>query len=128
MYNLSELSQEMLARFTQIDYDREMALIAVVEQNGQETEIGVTRYVINADGVSCEFAIVVSEAWRRRGIAGRLMEKLIECARDKRLEVMEGFVLQDNQEMIEFCRSLGFSVGRDTDDPRLVKVRKGLNP
>jgi acetyltransferase len=126
MYNLSELSPEMLARFTQIDYDREMALIAVVDKNGIETEIGVARYIINADGSSCEFAIVVGDEWRRRGIAGRLMEKLLECARGRGLEVMEGFVLRDNKEMIDFCKSLGFSVERDADDPHIVRVTKSL--
>ncbi len=127
MYNLSELSPEMLARFTQIDYDREMALIAVVDKGGRETEIGVARYIINADGVSCEFAIVVGDDWRRRGIAGRLMGKLFECARDRGLELMEGFVLRDNKEMIDFCKSLGFSVERDPDDPQLVRVARELN-
>ena len=126
MYSLAELSPEMLARFTQIDYDREMALIAVVDKGSKETEIGVARYIINADGKSCEFAIVVGDEWRHRGIAGRLMDKLLECARDRGLAVMEGFVLQDNKEMISFCRSLGFSVERDADDPQLVRVRKDL--
>ncbi|XOV87993.1 MAG: GNAT family N-acetyltransferase [Pseudomonadota bacterium] len=126
MYNLKELSPEMLARFTQIDYDREMALIAVLETAGQETEIGVARYIINADRVSCEFAIVVDDNWRRRGIAGRLMDRLIECARERGLEVMEGFVLRENREMLDFCRSMAFTLESDPDDAGVTRVRKFL--
>ena len=54
----------MLVRFTQIDYDREMALIAVATKDGQEEEVAVTRYVTNPDGRSCEFAIVVATPGR----------------------------------------------------------------
>jgi acetyltransferase len=126
MHALTELTPGMLARFTQIDYDREMALIAVVKQDKQDIEIGVARYIINADGESCEFAIVVADEWRHRGIAGRLMDKLLESARDKGLEVMEGFVLASNKEMIEFCKSMNFVIEPDDEDPHLVRVRKKL--
>jgi len=126
MYNLTELTPEMLARFTQIDYDREMALIAVLEDDQRETEIGVARYIINADKVSCEFAIVVDDKWRRRGIAGHLMDKLIECARDRGLEIMEGYVLQDNKEMINFCKTMDFAIEHDPEDRHVMRVRKRL--
>ncbi len=126
MHALTDLTPEMLARFTQIDYDREMALIALVKQDEQDIEIGVARYVINADGVSCEFAIVVADEWRHRGIAGRLMDKLLESARDKGLALMEGSVLANNKEMITFCKSMEFVVEPDTEDPHLVRVRKKL--
>jgi len=126
MYNLSELTPEMLARFTQIDYDREMALIAVIEEGANETEIGVARYIINADKASCEFAVVVDDNWRRRGIAGTLMGKLIDCARDRGLEVMEGFVLRDNKEMLHFCKSMDFEIEPDPEDRHVMRVRKRL--
>ena len=126
MYNLTELTPEMLARFTQIDYDREMALIAVIEEGANETEIGVARYIINADKVSCEFAIVVDDKWRRRGIAGTLMGKLMDCARDRGLEIMEGFVLRDNKEMLHFCKSMDFEIEPDPEDQHVMRVRKRL--
>ncbi len=126
MYSLKELTPEMLARFTQIDYDREMALIAVLEDKQSESQIGVARYITNPDKVSCEFAIVVADNWRQHGIAGRLMGSLIDCARDRGLVVMEGFVLRDNREMIDFCRSMDFSVEEDPNDSHLVRVQKQL--
>ena len=116
----------MLARFTQIDYDREMAFIAVVPRNGAEEEIAVARYITNIDNVGCEFAIVVADEWRHRGIARRLMERLIECARDYGLRYIEGSVLAENRGMLALADSLGFVAQKSADDPGVVQVRKVL--
>ncbi|HEX7026730.1 MAG TPA: GNAT family N-acetyltransferase [Gammaproteobacteria bacterium] len=93
MHNLSGLTSEMLVRFTQIDYDREMAFIAVVQNGDAETEVGVTRYTIETDAKTCEFAIVVADEWHQHGIAHKLMEQLMEYARYHGLEAMRGHVL-----------------------------------
>jgi acetyltransferase len=127
MQTLEELTPPMLARFTQIDYDREMALIAVVNQpDGTEIEIGVCRYVINPDGKSCEFAIVVADQWQRRGIAHRLMGQLMEAARHRDLEIMDGDILASNHEMIALAKTLGFSVTTSKEDPNVRRVHKLL--
>ena len=63
---LHELSDRMLVRFTQIDYDREIAPIAVVREGNRETQIEVARYAIGIDGESCEFAVVVTDAWQEK--------------------------------------------------------------
>jgi acetyltransferase len=81
MQAIKELTPEMLVRFTQIDYDREMALIGVIEQDGQEVEVGVARYMTRPGGDTCEFAIVVSDTPRSRGIGARLMRSLMQNAR-----------------------------------------------
>jgi acetyltransferase len=127
MQTLDELTPSMLARFTQIDYDREMALIAVVDlPNAAEMEVGVCRYVTNPDGRSCEFAIVVSDEWQRRGIAHRLMGQLMEAARHRDLEIMEGDVLASNHEMLELAKTLGFTVTPSADDPNIRRAVKRL--
>jgi acetyltransferase len=126
MQTIEELTPAMLTRFTQIDYDREMALIAVLEEDGQEVEIGVCRYVINPDGKSCEFAVVVSDTWQRRGIAHLLMGQLMEAARHRDLEVMEGTVLSSNTEMLALAQTLDFTITPDPEDPSLRRVVKHL--
>ena len=126
MQSINELSPQMLARFTQIDYDREMALIAVVGVDGRETEIGVARYVTNPDGNSCEFAIVVADDWQQQGIAHRLMQKLIETARSHALQIMEGEVLSSNQEMLSLATKLGFTIAASETDRSIKHVSRRL--
>jgi acetyltransferase len=119
MNTLRELSQGMTARLTQIDYDREMAFVATVEESGEEIEVGVCRYATNPDGESCEFAIVVADAWAGRGLARKLMNTLIETARTKGLKYMNGDFLSNNERMLKFVASLGFILSNDPEDNSL---------
>jgi acetyltransferase len=127
MNSVQELSQEMLVRFTQIDYHNEMALIAVTSTNAGEEQIGVVRYTTNLDKTSCEFALVVSDQWQGRGIAHQLMENLMEVARDRDLETMEGQVLSNNSRMLELVASLGFSIENDAEDAAIKHVVVSLS-
>jgi acetyltransferase len=124
MNTLRELTQPMVVRLTQIDYDREMAFIATVKaeesETGSEIEVGVCRYAVNPDGESCEFAIVVADDWQHRGLARKLMGVLIETARDKGLKYMNGDFLSQNERMLKFVGSLGFVLTKSVDDPSLV--------
>ncbi len=126
MHNVKNVTPEMLARFTQIDYHRELALVALVEEQGQWQEIGISRYVLNPDGVSCEFAVVVSDQWQRTGIGYKLMELLIEAARAKGLKYMDGIVLKDNTGMRKLARSMGFDVRDHEHDVDIIYVVKKL--
>ena len=126
MQALHELTPEMLSRFTQIDYDREMALIALVGNDGNETQIGVARYVTLADGETCEFAVVVADEWRGRGVASALFRDLVDVARHRRLIRMEGIVLAQNRGMLEFARNAGFGIEPDPDDRTVVRIRFDL--
>ncbi|EIC23408.1 bifunctional acetate--CoA ligase family protein/GNAT family N-acetyltransferase [Thiorhodovibrio frisius] len=126
MQAIKELTPEMLVRFTQIDYDREMALIGVVVDQGQEVEVGVARYMSRPGGDTCEFAIVVSDAWRNRGIGARLMRSLMANARAKGLRIMDGEVLSANTRMLALVKSLGFGIESDRLDPSVKQVSKVL--
>ena len=117
MDTLRELTPMMLVRFTQIDYDREMAFIATIEEDGREVEIGVARYITNPDGETCEFALVVADAWHRHGLGRRLMELLIEVAQQRGLKEMVGHILANNASMIELCSGLGFDIAPSAQDP-----------
>ena len=120
--SLKSLTPAMLARFTQIDYDREMALVAIEQAGGAEREVGVCRYITLPDARSCEFAIVVADAWQGKGLGRRMMARLIECARARGLETMEGYVLTANTGMLLMCERLGFAVSPDPEDPMMRRV------
>jgi acetyltransferase len=113
-------------RFTQIDYDREMALIAVTGEDGREMEIGVCRYAINPDGASCEFALVVSDEWQHKAVGHKLMGSLMETARNKGLKTMEGEVLASNHNMLKLVATLGFSISESEEDPGVRKIIRQL--
>jgi acetyltransferase len=122
MHPLKEITPPMVSRFTQIDYDREMALVAIAGESADEREVGVARYVGNADGRGCEFAIVVADAWQGRGIATELLRRLIAVARARRFELMEGIVLAQNRGMLVLAEELGFATEPVPDDASLVRV------
>lgn len=121
-----ELSPTMLARLTQIDYTREMALLALTEIDGREVELGVARYAINPDAESCEFALVVDDRWQKQGIGHKLMDVLMDVARSKGLKVMEGEVLKTNRPMLKLVEALGFHIEVHPEDDTVRKVSRAL--
>jgi acetyltransferase len=127
MQSMDKLTPMMLARFTQIDYDREMALVAVVNEGSPEARmLGVARYVSNPDRQSCEFALTVADADQQRGIGRQLMLRLMNIAKDRGIEIMEGEVLSHNSKMLRLCEKLGFRAVRNAEEPDVVAVRRHL--
>ncbi len=126
MQSIQELTPEMLIRFTQIDYDREMAFVAVTHIEGREIELGVARYTMNPDGLSCEFAIVIADEWQGQGFAHRLMSSLMDAARARGLQRMEGEVLSNNFGMLKLINKLGFMARVDPDDRTVTLVNRIL--
>ena len=116
MNTMRELPPAMVARLTQIDYDREMAFVATTEEDGVEVELGVCRYAVNPDGESCEFAVVVADNWQHRGLARKLMGVLIETAKNRGLHYMNGVFLSNNERMLKFVQGLGFVLSNDPED------------
>jgi acetyltransferase len=126
MESLQELSREMLVRFTQLDYQRELAFIATTKMHGREVELGVARYFTNPDGESGEFALVVADDWQRKGIGTRLMSCLIEAAREKGFRTLQGEVLANNPKMLHLMAKLGFTSRLSTDEPGVMVLTKVL--
>lgn len=122
MQSVQELSPDMLVRLTQLDYHRELALIATVEQDGRETEVAVARFFSNPGGESAEFAIVVADGWQRRGIGARLMATLADAAREKGIQRLQGEVLAGNGKMLQFMEALGFAATPAAGDASIVQV------
>ncbi|MGM0542089.1 MAG: GNAT family N-acetyltransferase [Pseudomonadota bacterium] len=111
MGNLQTLTPAMLSRFTQIDYDREMAFIITTEdENNQTIEIAVARYTTNPDGHSCEMAIVVRDDFQHQGLGELLLDSLIRHAKSKGLKTMEGEVLNENKGMLKLAKGFGFKL------------------
>ncbi|KXS32330.1 MAG: CoA-binding domain protein [Candidatus Gallionella acididurans] len=126
MSSMQELTEAMLVRFTQIDYSREMALIAVTLAQNREIELGVARYAINPDGDSCEFALVVADSFQGKGLGQKLMVVLMEAARTKGLSMIEGEVLSNNHNMLNLMMRLGFAVKTSEDDQSVMRVSRAL--
>lgn len=126
---LRELTPRMLARYTRIDYDRELALVATVtvpnpEHRGHPHEqiIGFAHYLRNADGRGAEYALVIGDDWQRRGLGAQLMRGLIEAAQEQGLTYIDGVVLASNRPMLSLMTHLGFRNDIDEEDPSMRRV------
>ena len=133
--SMQELPATMLSRFTLIDYDREMALVAVYTENtvdadGQPQEttrvVGVSRYITNPDRSSCEFSLVVGDDFKGRGLGSRLMLSIMDFAREKGLAEIEGLVLANNPNMLKLMKGLGFTIKAFPEDPDFKLVSHHL--
>jgi len=127
MDSIQELPPTLLARFTQIDYDREMALLAILNEDGKERQVGAVRYTQTPDGESVEFALAVADDWQKCGLGRRLMGALIDCARQAGFRSMLGDVLADNAKMLGLMESLGFTSLPHAEDRSARRVVKQLN-
>ena len=113
-----------MARFTQIDYARAMAFVAIEEASG--AMLGVVRLHANANYDTGEYAVLVRSDQKGRGLGWTLMKSMIDYARAEGLRTIEGQVLNDNAIMLAMCRELGFSVAPDPQDGDLRVVRLSL--
>jgi len=123
---LRELSLERLIRFTQIDYDREMAFVAIDLQGDAEEIHGIARYTRDPDGTTCEFGIVVEDVWHGRGLGKALLTALEAAGRERGLRQMYGLVLAENDDMARLMTSQGFEAQREEDDATVIRFVKAL--
>ena len=119
MQHLPELPPAMLERFTRLDYEKELALVALHPSSGEF--IAVARYAPRPEGATAgktaEFALAVADEWQRKGLGRALLERLCKAARDAGYEALYGYVLVDNLEMLGLAEKLGFRVvGRDLNE------------
>ncbi|MGQ0711395.1 MAG: bifunctional acetate--CoA ligase family protein/GNAT family N-acetyltransferase [Rhodoferax sp.] len=133
---IQELPATMLSRFTLIDYDREMALVAVCRERSQGPDgepqetarvLGVSRYITNPDRASCEFSLVVADDFKGQGLGSRLMLAIMDFAREKGLTEIEGLVLANNANMLKLMKGLGFSIKSYDEDPDFKLVTHALS-
>ncbi len=124
---INEFTHDDLANMTQIDYDREMAFVAVRESEKGEEILGVTRAISDPDNIDAEFAVLVRSDLKGQGMGRKLMEKLIAYTRDHGLQKLNGITMPNNQGMISLARKLGFHVDIQLEDG-IVSLTLALTP
>ena len=128
--HLKELQPEMLARFTQIDYDREIALVAIDEDSETDRMLGVARIIGDPDGKTGEFAVLVGDDWQDKGIGGNLLKKCLSIAEKQGFKKVHGIVLHENKNMRALGEKLGFEIKKDPgtgDDELVIHFRSDRN-
>ncbi len=117
-----------MAHFTQIDYDREMAFIAIKKNTEDNDEtIAVTRVVSDADNIEAEFAIIVRSDMQKQGVGNKLMSKTIDYCREHGTKRLLAHTLANNFPMQKLAKSFGFVKVENNNDPQTVSLRLELN-
>jgi acetyltransferase len=112
---IKKWTHDMLIRFTQNDFDREIGIMAVGAPPGPEVMMGVSRLVTTPDRQSAEFAIIVADAWHGKGLGSKLIQRLIEVARDMGVKKLWGAVLSENHPMLALAQKHGFTLKKDAE-------------
>jgi len=107
-YLIKYITHDMLTRFCNIDYDREMAITAEYTSNGKRRNVGVGRLIIQPGGETGEFAVLVADDFQGNGLGLKLSDMLIGIAHEKGLKSIYGIVLKDNTAMLGLAKRLGF--------------------
>ena len=118
---IKDTPHEVRTRYCNIDYDREIGIVAEVEENKKKRLLGVARLIQDPGKKDeAEFALVVTDEWQRQGLGSWFLDYLIEIAKDKSLSKVNGVVLKDNYPMIALCREKNFRFSEG--DPGEYKV------
>jgi acetyltransferase len=105
---IKDMTHKMLARFCNIDYDRETAIVAEVGEGDKKRIVGISRLIIEP-GSKAEFAVLVHDDYQGKGLGKKLIEVLLGAAREKGLEEVYGVVLSENDRMLKLVKALGFT-------------------
>lgn len=120
---ISKLPDAFLDDILELDYIKEMALVAVIQsQTGIEEIVGISRYVTPPNQQVCEFSLSVSDSYATHGIGTHLMLDLIAYAKENQLQEMLGYVLSKNIKMLHLVSELGFQISNLDDDPDFKTV------
>ena len=118
------LTHAVAARLPQLDYDRELAILA--ESDGME--LGVAHFFAGPDKQRAEYAIAVRSDWKGRGVGYLLMTRLIDIARRRGIGEIVGEVMPENTPTLRMYRELDFTIGPAPTDPSVMQARKKLAP
>jgi len=121
-----KITPEWIRSMTHIDYERQMALVITTGSGRTEQFVGVGRYVADPAKATAEFALVIADAWQGQGLGRRLLDALLERAREAGVKTMEGIVLATNRAMLRLALAAGFTIAAEPDDATVVRVRRSL--
>jgi acetyltransferase len=113
--SIKQLSHKMLARFTLVDYDREVSMVAIDDHRNEEKMIGVSQVFIHPDGKHGEFSILVGDPWHGKGVGAKLLEQVLKIAKHRGLSDVWGTVLRENINMLALGKKLGFKTKWSSD-------------
>ncbi len=112
-----ELPADQVARLCDVDGKHSMAFVATIRRDGQEVEIGVSRYAPNSRSDVREIAVTVADEWQHKGLGTKLMGQLIQSARSNGVKQLYSVELSDNSAMRALAKDLNMSASRDPNDP-----------
>jgi acetyltransferase len=114
---MKRLPQSMLTRFTQIDYDRHIALVALMKSETNEKMLGVARVISGRNLREAEFSVIVSDPWQGKGIGAALLQRCLFIAKEHGIQRVMGTVLAENTHMLALGRKLGFNIKKEQGVP-----------
>jgi acetyltransferase len=123
---IKDITHEMLVRFCNIDYDREVAVVAEVKDGDKRRIVGIGRLIIESDLKSGEYAVLVHDDFQGKGLGYKLMDVIIGIAQDKDLDAIFGIILKENDKMLRVVRKLGFTSQSVPGDADIVRVHLAL--
>jgi acetyltransferase len=114
---MKRLPHSMLARFTQIDYDRHIALVALAASEANEKMLGVARVITGRNPREAEFSVAVGDTWHGKGIGAALLQRCVSIAKERGIQRITGTILAENTQMLALGRKLGFSIKKEEGIP-----------
>jgi len=105
---IKDTPHEVRVRYCNIDYDREMAIVAELNEEGRQKILGAVRLIIEPDGKKGEIAFIVADPWQGLGLGSKMVDYMIEICKDKKLETIYGVMLPDNYQAINLMKRMGF--------------------
>jgi acetyltransferase len=109
---MKSLPHHMLVRFTQIDYDREIALVALNNDENQEKMLGVARIIGKPDGDEGEFAVIVGDPWQGKGVGAELLKRCLRIVKERGMQSVWGTALIENKQMLRLARKIGLKISQ----------------
>ena len=120
---LKETPHEVRVRYCNIDYDREIAIVPIIKEEGTPRILGVGRLTIEPDGKTGEIAFIVRDKWQGLGLGAKLVDYVIEIAAEKGVKRIVAIIMRQNHKAINLVEKMGFKVKKQDDDTVIATLQ-----